>query len=250
MRELGAVSGDGVVGARSLDEATTVLDDGEVDCVVLDLSLPDGWGLDTLLSVRRHARDTPIVVVSGTQGEQFEAKARRSGAAGYVVKGSMIEGAVAQAVVDAVEAARAGEAITDPISELAAMGQARTPVTAGLFGQKDLEATIPDRFEDLVAQYGDLLELALEQTAFADKTHVSDHLRDLAFSLGGVRAGPRDVVRIHARALEIQSELRQGAGAPDFMHEARLVVLELMGYLVSYYRLQTLGRDPAGGESD
>lgn len=248
-RELRTVAAD-LVAAGSLQEASSALEAGDIDCVVLDLSLPDGWGLDTLLHVRRRAGEIPVVVVSGTQGAQFEAKALRSGAAGYVLKGTMDNGTVTAAVVEAIERARAGDVDTDPISELAAVGRARSPITAGLFGQRELEDAIPDRFADLVAQYGDLLELALERTAFADESHVSDHLRELAYSLGAVGAGPRDVVRLHARALEIQSELRQGAGAPDFMHEARLVVLELMGYLVSYYRLQTLGRHPVSGESD
>lgn len=248
-RELRAADAN-VVPAASLQEAASALEAGDLDCVVLDLSLPDGWGLDTLLHVRRRAGEVPVVVVSGTQGAQFEAKALRSGAAGYVLKGSMTPGSVTGAVVDAIERARSGAVQSDPISELAAVGRERTPITAGLFGQRDLEDAIPGRFDDLVAQYSDLLELALERTAFADESHVSDHLRELAYSLGAVRAGPRDVVRLHARALDIQSELRQGAGAPDFMHEARLVVLELMGYLVSYYRLQTLGRDPASEESD
>lgn len=244
VRELEAVATSGVDTAGTLGQAFDAVKEHDYDCAVLDLSLPDGWGLDTLLQFRRHAPRVPVVVVSGTQGSAFEAKARRSGAMGYVQKGVMTPGQVAEAVVAAVTDARAGLMVRDPIEELAAVGAHRSPVTASLFGQADLPDAMPDRFDQLVAQYGDLLELALERTAFKSEMAVSDHLRDLAYSLGTAGAGPRDVVRLHAKALDEQSEKRQGAGAPDFMHEARLVVLELMGYLASYYRQQSLGRVP------
>ncbi len=249
-REIETIATDGLVLASSLAEGFAAVATQRPDCVVLDLSLPDGWGLDTLLQFRRRVREVPIVVVSGSQGEQFEAKARRSGATSFVQKGSMHTGDVAEAVVEAVRRARAGDLASDPVEEIVAIGARRSPVTAGLFGQVELPDSVPGHFDELVAKYSDLLELALERTAFATESALSDHLRDLAHALGVLRAGPRDVVRIHADALELQAAQRQGAGAPAFMHEARLVALELMGYLVSYYRLQALGRDSTGGESD
>lgn len=249
-RELESIAAGSVERAASLAEAFAQVTELDLDCIVLDLSLPDGWGLDTLLQVRRRADPTPIVVVSGSQNDRFAAKAIRSGAAGFVQKFSATNGQIAQAVLDAVSGARSGERHTDPISELGALGARRTPVTAGIFGQVELAEALPDSFGDLAAQYSDLLELALERTAFVASSSVGDHLRALANSLGAVGAGPRDVVKLHAQALEIQADKRQGPGAPTFQHEARLVVLELMGYLVSYYRLQTLGRPPSGEESD
>ncbi len=234
------LSGDdfAVRSASSLEGAIEATRSHEFDCVVLDLTLPDGWGLDTLLSFRRSVVDVPVVVYSGTHGSAFEAKARRAGASAFVRKGDHDGDDLRAAVRRAHRAATAGEAPPDPFR---AVAQTRSPVSARLFGQSDLREDLPGQFDELAAAYGDLLELAMERTAFEGDFNVSDHLRAFARSLGKAGAGPRDVVQIHARALDLQAEERQGPGAPEFVQEARLVVLEVMGYLAAYYRSQALG---------
>ncbi len=241
--------GGGLVVAATLEEGIAAAEVHAPDCAVLDLSLPDGWGLDTLLTFRRRMPEVPVVVVSGTQGPAFEGKARRAGAAAFLTKSTLEPGTLADKVAETVAAARAGVRPTDVVSELSSIARRRSPVSARIFGQVDLRDALADRFDDLVAQYADLLELAMERTAFEGDYGVSDHLRDLAASLGAVGAGPRDVVQIHAKALESEAANRQGRSAPEFVHEARLVVLELMGYLVSYYRAQALGLETPGGRT-
>ena len=58
------------------------------DLVLLDLSLPDRRGLDTLREIRRLQPALPVVVMSFNAEAEYAAAARAAGAAGYVAKGS------------------------------------------------------------------------------------------------------------------------------------------------------------------
>ena len=50
-----------------------------IDAILLDLSLPDSIGLDTLKRVRAHAPNIPIVVLTGLDDEESALEAMRLG---------------------------------------------------------------------------------------------------------------------------------------------------------------------------
>jgi circadian clock protein KaiB len=82
------------------------------------------------------------------------------------------------------------------------------------------------------------------------RSGLSDRLRALANELGFLNAGPRDVVELHAGALRSRIESVTPQRAQAYVEEARVVVLELMGYLVAYYRTsRTESRRVHGGRS-
>jgi DNA-binding response OmpR family regulator len=62
---------------------------GEIDVVLLDLSLPDSHGIDTFVRLVRSAPRTPIVVLSGLDDEAMAIRAVREGAQDYLVKGQV-----------------------------------------------------------------------------------------------------------------------------------------------------------------
>ncbi len=59
----------------------------QADVVLLDLSLPDSQGLDTFLTLQRHAPRAPIVVLSGHDDQELAVEAVRRGAQDYLLKG-------------------------------------------------------------------------------------------------------------------------------------------------------------------
>jgi two-component system NtrC family sensor kinase len=62
---------------------------GDIDVILLDLSLPDSQGLDSLSKVIAEAPRVPIVVMSGLEDELVAIKAVQEGAQDYLVKGSV-----------------------------------------------------------------------------------------------------------------------------------------------------------------
>lgn len=72
---------------ESLDQAMDVLRATPPDVVLLDLSLPDSAGLDTLHATRAAAPNAPIVIMSGHDDEKTALSALQEGAQDYLVKG-------------------------------------------------------------------------------------------------------------------------------------------------------------------
>ncbi|MCP3957693.1 MAG: GGDEF domain-containing response regulator [bacterium] len=64
------------------------LDEGGIDIMLLDLDLPDSFGLETFITVNRHAPEVPVVVLSGLDDEKVAVSAVRKGAQDYLVKGN------------------------------------------------------------------------------------------------------------------------------------------------------------------
>lgn len=60
-----------------------------IDCVLLDLGLPDGRGLNNLRRLHQVNPDLPVVILSGVDDERTAASAVRAGAHAYLVKRPM-----------------------------------------------------------------------------------------------------------------------------------------------------------------
>ncbi|HTY99059.1 MAG TPA: EAL domain-containing protein, partial [Rhodocyclaceae bacterium] len=72
--------------AEQIGTAAPLLVTEKVDVILLDLILPDGHGLDSLVKMRALAPDVPVVVLSHVEDETLAVKAVRSGAQDFLVK--------------------------------------------------------------------------------------------------------------------------------------------------------------------
>lgn len=75
--------------AHSLEEAIRCLADKTFDVVLLDLTLPDSVGLETLRIVLQEAPDLPIVILSGLDDRDMAIRAVREGAQEFIVKSGL-----------------------------------------------------------------------------------------------------------------------------------------------------------------
>ncbi|HXN48072.1 MAG TPA: response regulator [Bryobacteraceae bacterium] len=81
---------------QALLPAMVRLGRGEIDMILLDLSLPDSQGLGSLTAVRNAAPSVPVVVLTGLSDEDVAHEAVRCGAQDYLVKGELSGGALAR----------------------------------------------------------------------------------------------------------------------------------------------------------
>lgn len=72
----------------SLDAGIDRLGDG-FDAILLDLTLPDSAGSETVVRMRAAARDVPIVVLTSDGGEGIADRCLRAGADAYRQKGHL-----------------------------------------------------------------------------------------------------------------------------------------------------------------
>ncbi len=65
------------------------LDHDPMDLILLDLSLPDGQGLDTLQQVHRVKPEIPIIILTGNQDASLAIESLQNGAQDYLIKNQM-----------------------------------------------------------------------------------------------------------------------------------------------------------------
>ncbi len=92
-----------------LSEALTRLGKERFDAVLLDLSLPDGYGLTTLRQVQAASPTIPIIVLSGVSDQTLALQAVQNGAQDYLVKGQSQPELLTRSIRYAMERKRAEE---------------------------------------------------------------------------------------------------------------------------------------------
>ena len=100
-----------VTRAGRLDEALAILETAAFDVALVDLSLPDGTGLESLLALRSACRSLALVVLTGLDADAVAHEALTAGAQDYLVKADLTGAALARAVRNAVSRARADEEV-------------------------------------------------------------------------------------------------------------------------------------------
>ncbi len=110
--------------ARDLAGARAELQRHRTDCVLLDLHLPDGQGLESLGQLTTLEPMVPIVILTSLADEQLGLQAVHEGAQDYLVKGTVDGARLSRALRHAVErkaleARFAEQALHDPLTGLA-----------------------------------------------------------------------------------------------------------------------------------
>jgi serine phosphatase RsbU (regulator of sigma subunit) len=107
---------DGLPGA-TIERATTLaearLAARSVDCVLLDLGLPDAAGTAGVVQLVEDAPDTAVVVLTGAASEPLGIGAVAAGAQDYLVKGRVDDQLLARSVRYAIERQRASRLTRD-----------------------------------------------------------------------------------------------------------------------------------------
>jgi len=73
----------------TLGEALSVLKEQPFDVIVLDLGLPDSYGINTFLSIHTINPLVPIIILTGVSDKTIESYAVENGAHDFLVKGQI-----------------------------------------------------------------------------------------------------------------------------------------------------------------
>lgn len=185
---------------ESVREALDYMASHDVGVVLLDLSLPDGYGLETFTKIHSAMPDIPILVYTSLDDEEVALRAMREGAQDYLVKGLLDTMSPERAILYAIERQRIEmenrrlnaeleQRVIDRTAELEILKQrlesilnhspdpifllnrqvgiqAANPVFSQLFGYR--EAELPDlSLSGLVApEYVDMVRHALHEVIF------------------------------------------------------------------------------------
>ena len=75
-----------VAEAANGHEAMKIVRQGEVDVLVMDISMPGQGGVDALAAIKARAPDLPVLILSGFAEEHYATTLLRQGASGYLNK--------------------------------------------------------------------------------------------------------------------------------------------------------------------
>jgi two-component sensor histidine kinase/CheY-like chemotaxis protein len=101
----------------TLEKGFERLNDGKIDVVLLDLTLPDSTGFTTFLKLRERFPDVTIVVLSGIDDEDLAMKIVQSGGQDYLIKGFVNEILLSRSIKYALERKQAEEMLKSSLKE-------------------------------------------------------------------------------------------------------------------------------------
>jgi CheY-like chemotaxis protein len=109
---------------EKLAAAIERLRSGWAQLLLLDLSLPDSWGMPTVTRARSAAPTVPIIVLTGVADMELAGAAFHKGAQDYLIKDGLTAEILLRAVRYAVERASLQASLRDRDSELHALLEA------------------------------------------------------------------------------------------------------------------------------
>lgn len=244
---------------KRLAEAITLLERQTFDAILLDLTLPDSEGIATIdKSLLPNGTNPPVVVITGSEDEQSSLESLQHGAEDFLQKTNLHADRLIKSIKFAIERQKTRDKQDSEqeerrreqeVASLEMLGAPGTTlVTARAFGFERLSEASPDTYETLVSQYRDMIEQAVDSRRYKNERKPSQGLRVMAQRLGFLRAGPKDVVALHVEGLRRIKAEKTGVSFV-VIEESRLMLIELMGNLLGYYRDHMLPMNPAAFSS-
>lgn len=222
--------------------------------VVLDAegATPDAL-LDGVRTVVSSGAPAAIVVVSSSEADDLDLKALRAGADDFLLRDRIDAAELGRAIDFAIERTRfdlsgdRSSADTAPDADLGAIcGPSAVPTTERSFGAAPLRQSMPADFDAAIRGYAELLDRAFEARIVHTAYDTQEHAAAIADRLGMLGAGPRDVVELHKTAIALSLVGKPPRKARAYANEGRILLLQVMGHLVSFYRNLSWNRSRGG----
>lgn len=96
--------------ANCLADGIKLLGQGGIDVVLLDLSLPDSRGLETVVKTHNQAPDVPLIILTADDNEETGSRLIREGAQDYLIKNQADRRLLKRTIRYAIERQRAKDA--------------------------------------------------------------------------------------------------------------------------------------------
>ncbi|MEM7553105.1 MAG: ATP-binding protein [Cyanobacteria bacterium P01_A01_bin.84] len=112
-----------VIHVEYLEKAIALLAENTFDVILLDLSLPDSRGIETLKTIEAKVFGVPIVILTGLNDEKLAIQALRQGAQDYLVKGQVMGDVLVHALRYAIERKQIEEKLKTRTLQLEALNR-------------------------------------------------------------------------------------------------------------------------------
>lgn len=219
--------------ATDLDSLRRLVLDHPVDVVLLDLGLPDSFGLGTIEMARSIVGSAPLVVLTGDDRLGVESIA--AGADDFVAKADIGNGHLARVLAHSVERHRLVIRVAQVESEheLDRIGALATPRRETAESREARSGRV-GFLQHCRETFGDVI---IERVRGAQDRQGST-LEALSEQLAANIIGPDEVVALLTGAVEDHAGSIAEPDFAAFVREGRLGLIEVMGHLIGSYSSQ------------
>ncbi|MBU6508041.1 MAG: response regulator [Alphaproteobacteria bacterium] len=121
-----------LVHVTSFEQGMSALANGDFDITLVDLSLGDSYGIDTVQSMRQRVPLMPMIVLSGLEDETMAVAALQEGAQDYLVKGQGDGNLIKRSIRYAMERNRVEAQLVETKNAAEAASRAKTEFLANM----------------------------------------------------------------------------------------------------------------------
>lgn len=225
--------------AETAADAVNILSDKKFDVALLDYRLPDGTAISILKKLRKFGRlHTPIIVMTAHAQEEAATESIHEGAQDFLPKETMSSDNLQRAIRYSMQRhqlfleliwSREKEKREKELRLL------QNVVTESGAAPSEIK-NMPESFDRFTRTYEKLLLKSLDEASYRSSQQVPDLARTMAHDLGDLRAGPKDVIDIHTAGLKRAVHNTSKQKELAITEEARILLVQLMGFLVLHYR--------------
>ncbi|MGK7943107.1 MAG: response regulator [Microcystaceae cyanobacterium] len=236
--------------ATTLTQGVEQLNKERFDLILIELRLEQESDLEPLLHIRETFPHIPIILLVENEAEMMIIRAFQGGADSCLSTKNIDSRLLIheiRLVLERqnyrlrIEQQQQEKRQQQEFEDLEHLGGVSASITARLYGVVPLRENSPELFAQMCQDYGKLLDLALEQRAYRVEYEISGQLRELADKLGFLKASPKDIIDLHTNTIKGKTKDVTLAKSQAYIFEGRIMVLELMGYLTSFYRKYYIG---------
>ncbi|MES1198087.1 MAG: response regulator [Chitinophagaceae bacterium] len=158
--------------ADRISAACDILNENEINLVLLDLSLPDSFGIETFLKIKNAAKKIPVIILTGLSDSAIALEALNEGAQDYLVKGEFKSDMLLRSIQYSIERKHAEEKVTASEEKYRQMFY-KNPFPAWIYDLESLK--ILEVNDAAIKAYGyernDFLQLTIKDIRPAEDIH-------------------------------------------------------------------------------
>ena len=221
--------------ASNLGQALAEIERNPPDVILLDLNLEDSQGLDTFMEIRK-ATELPVVILpcskEAPQNTYFFLPHCPQDVAHQCLQHTILFALENHRISKMVERTKKVQQVKKELGTLERL------CCECHLGTPLLELSHPGEFQSFVQLYREILEKGVKIFSHKMDSSLEEFFRhsleELATGLGSLGASAKDILNLHKKAL--QTKLSHFSKEKQALETSRIVVFELLLYLLEFYR--------------